>query len=45
MYFLIITIMYKAFIKNPNYKNTTTSQTIIAPKKPETILEYIKKWF
>ena len=33
------------FIKNPNYKNTTTSQTITTPKKPKTFLEYIKKWF
>ena len=33
------------FIKNPNYKSTTTSQTIITPKKPETIIEFIKKWF
>ena len=37
--------MYKSFIKNPAYKSTTTSETIITPKKPETILEYIKKWF
>ena len=37
--------MYKAFVKNPAYKNTTTSQTIIKPKKPETIIEFIKKWF
>ena len=33
------------FIKNPAYKNTTTSETIIKPKKPETIIEFIKKWF
>ena len=33
------------FIKNPNYKNTTTSETIIKPKKPETIIEFIKRWF
>lgn len=33
------------FIKNPNYKNTGSSETIITPKKPETVIEFIKKWF
>ena len=33
------------FIKNPAYKNTTTSETIIKPKKPETVIEFIKRWF
>ena len=37
--------MYKAFVKNPAYKSIGSSETIIAPKKPETVIEFIKKWF